>query len=227
MWVARRRGGESAALIADAEGVTEGAVLRATAHAGPFPRPSRQLGRTLASGSDVAVRTEKWVAARRRGVQVQSLADQYGVSHQWVTKCTAGRGPFPAPEVVDEWVRARRTGEPPDRIADRCGAPVTTVRRATRPHGPFPRRGPRLPDGVVGMNELARRVGISHPVLLTWRRAGRLPDPDFRLENGRTLWLEATVTRWLAGTDLQTCPECGARCVGTRQHRALAHRGQV
>lgn len=223
-WVARRQAGESAALIAAGEGFTESEVLRATAYAGPFPRPARQLGRTNALQAEVAARTEDWVAARRRGVPAQDLADRDGVSHQWVTKCTSHRGPFPSQEVVAEWVQARRAGQSLAAIAGRYGAPVAAVRRETRPHGPFTATGPRLPDGVVGMKGLAQRAGISHPVLLQWRRAGRLPPPDFELDSGRVLWLETTAARWLAESDLSVCPDCGARCVSVGQHRAAAHR---
>ena len=86
----------------------------------------------------------------------------------------------PPQEVVAEWVHARRAGQSLAAIAGRYGAPVATVRRETRPHGPFKATGPRLPDGVVGMKGLAQRAGISHPVLLKWRRAGRLPRSRLR-----------------------------------------------
>jgi hypothetical protein len=96
-WLSLRQDGQSAALIAQRVGVAEAAVLRATNPYGPFPRPSRQLGRTVASPEDVQRRTARWVALRRAGVKVSVIAAHEGVTHQIVSRTTGPFGPFPQP----------------------------------------------------------------------------------------------------------------------------------
>lgn len=96
-WLALRRDGQSAALIAQRAGVTEAAVLRVTSPYGPFPRPSRQLGRVVASSEEVKRRTARWVALRRAGVKVSVIAAHEGVTHQIVSRTTGPFGPFPKP----------------------------------------------------------------------------------------------------------------------------------
>ena len=70
-WLARRHAGESAALIAWRAGVSEAAVLKATKAYGPFPRPSRQLGRTTVSDEHHRQRVQAWTDQRRRGRPVR------------------------------------------------------------------------------------------------------------------------------------------------------------
>ena len=129
-------------------------VLRATAYAGPFPRPARQLGRTNTLQAEVAARTEDWVAARRRGVPAQDLADRDGVSHQWVTKCTSHRGPFPSAGGGGR-VGARPPGRSvtgghrrPLRSPGRHGAARDPPARPVQGHRPPPSRRGRRDEGT-------------------------------------------------------------------------------
>lgn len=97
-WLSRRRDGESAALIARRAGVTEAVVLRATNSYGPFPRPTRQLGRVVASEEAVERRTARWVSLRLEGARVSVIAAEEGVTHQIVSRTTLPYGPFPEPD---------------------------------------------------------------------------------------------------------------------------------
>lgn len=223
-WLARRRDGESMALIAWRDGVSEATVKRATAPYGPFPRASRRLGSTITVDTELAKRTQRWVLARRRGQRVTDIARREGVAHQLVSRYTAEEGPYPSEEVVQEWVAHRRAELSVAAIAHQYGAPQALVRRATQPWGPFWAPA-RLPAGVVGAKGIARLAKVSEPTTLRWVRTGRAPAPDFVIGNGRQLWLESTISRWLAESqDLHTCPTCGARCVSLGQHRTAAHR---
>ena len=56
-WLARRRAGESAALIAKRAGVSEAVVRRDTRAYGPFPRPTQQVRRTTVGGDVLTART--------------------------------------------------------------------------------------------------------------------------------------------------------------------------
>lgn len=213
------------ALIAWRDGVSAATVKRATAPYGPFPKASRHLGRTITASTALDERTNRWVRARQRGERVSDIARRERVAHQLVSRYTAEAGPFPSPDVVQEWVQARHAHQSIAAIAAAYGAPTGLVRQATRPWGPFWAPGPRLPAGVVGAKGIARIAGISEPAALGWVRTGRVPDPDFVIGDGRRLWLETTITRWLQEADLATCPDCGARCVSLNQHRAAAHGG--
>lgn len=223
-WLARRRDGESMALIAWRDGVSPQTVKRATAAWGPFPAPSRHLGRTVTASPVLDERTRRWVDARRRGERVTTIARREGVAHQLVSRYTAEAGPFPSEAVVQQWVRARQGGQSIAAIAARYAAPRGLVGQATRPWGPFRPPGPRLPAGVVGGKGISRMAGVSDATGLRWVRTGRVPDPDFVVGNGRPLWLTTTIARWLEEGDLQTCPLCGARCVSLNQHRSAVHR---
>ena len=222
-WLARRRDGESVALIAWRDGVSPDTVKRATAPYGPFVRASRHLGRTITASTALDERTRRWVRARQRGARVSDIARREGVAHQVVSRYTAEAGPFPSPDVVQEWVDARRADRTVEAIAAEYGAPEGLVRRATRAWGPFFSQS-RLPAGVVGVTGIARLAGVSGPAALRWVRTGRVPAADFVIGDGRQLWLETTITRWLGEADLATCPQCGARCLSLGQHRAGAHR---
>lgn len=222
-WLTRRRDGESAALIAWRDGVSEATVLRATRPYGPFPRATRHLGRNTLQQELLDERTARWVAARRRGLSVTQIARAEGVRHQYVSRRTIEYGPYPDPAVVEDWVAARRTGQPIAVIAAEAQVSQTAVRAATQPHGPFRARYTRTPDGVLGVTALANRVGMSEPAVLNWVRAGRVPEPNF-IVGGRRLWLASTIEEWLTVADLAHCPQCGARCLSLGQHRAAAHK---
>lgn len=225
-WLARRRDGESSTLIAWRDGVTPETVRRATAPYGPFPRPSRHVGRTVTAGTQLDERTRRWVRARQRGQRVTDIARADQVTHQQVSRYTAEHGPFPSEDVVREWVTARRSGATIPAVARQYQAPEAVVARQTRPFGPYrPAGRPRLPDGVVGVHGIATMAGMSDPAAIRWVRAGRVPEPDFVVGDGHRLWLASTIRRWLDESDLATCPQCGARCVSLSRHHAGAHRG--
>ena len=179
-WLARRRAGESSALIARRAGVSEATV--ATKAYGPFPRPSQQVNRTTLSDDMLTDRAARWVQARRRGRTTTDIARDDGVSHQAVSQANRDRGPYPAPEVVDSWADARRAGRTIAAIADEHGVDVSVVRRETAKQGPFRMPGARLPDGVLGVSAVAARAGVSSPTALRWRATGRLAET--RLRNG-------------------------------------------
>lgn len=223
-WLARRRDGESVALIAARDGVGARTVKRATDPYGPFPVASQHRGRSVADAAAVRERTARWVLARQRGQRVADIAAREGVAHQRVSWYTKGAGPFPSPAVVDQWVAARVAGRTLAAIAQEFGAASVVVSGATRAFGPFRPPGPRLPDGLVGPGGIAALAGVSGPTALRGVRTGRVPAPDFVVGDGRKLWLDGTITRWLDSADLATCPTCGARCVRLAAHRAAAHR---
>jgi predicted DNA-binding transcriptional regulator AlpA len=222
-WLARRRDGESAALIAWRDGVSTDTVLRATKPYGPSPRATRHLGRTHLSPGILDERTARWVADRRRGLTVTKIAKAEGVRHQYVSRHTIEYGPYPDPAVAEDWVAARKSGQSVSAIADTAGVSETVVRAATKPYGPFRARFTRTPDGVLGVTAIARQVGMSEPAVLRWVRAGRLPEPNF-IAGGRRLWLASTIETWLVTSGLAKCPQCGARCLSLGQHLAAAHR---
>ena len=222
-WLSRRRDGESATLIAWRDGVSPETVRRATSPYGPFPRPSRHLGRTITAGPALDDRTRRWVQARQRGQRVRDIAAREGVAHQIVSRYTAEAGPFPSAEVVQQWVEARRSGRTLAELALEYQAPEAVIAKQTRPWGPFWRTGPRLPEGVVGVNGIAAMAGVSDPTAVRWAQTGRVPEPDFVVGRGHKLWLASTISRWLDSSDLATCPDCGARCVSLNHHRSGAH----
>ena len=224
-WLARRHAGESVGLIAQHAGVSESAVMTATRAYGPFPRPTQLVNnRTMVAEGLLAARAAAWIQARQRGQSVTSIASAAGVSHQWVSKATAGHGPYPSAQVVEEWADARRAGKSVDEIAATYGVLAATVRRCTAPFGPFYARGPRLPLGVMNVSAIARRAGVSKPTVLRWQATGRLPECDFTTARGRSLWLSATIETWLSTSQaLSTCPVCGARCVSVPHHTAEVH----
>lgn len=144
-WLARRHEGESAALIAYRAGVSEAVVRHATKAFGPFPRPTQQLNRSSVD-HDLRGRAARWVEARRRGLAPTAIARGEGVSHQLVSRATAGYGPYPAREVVEAWADARRVGESVEAIAVAYDVRASVIRRHTAPFGPF-WAGPTLPEG--------------------------------------------------------------------------------
>ena len=208
------------ALIAHRAGVTPETIAHATKRYGPFPRPTQHLGRTLTSEAALDEQTRRWVQQRREGRMVTDIARDAGTSHQRVSLATIDYGPFPTPTVVTAWVHARRSGRTVAAIAQEWTVRPATVRNATRPHGPYSPPGPRLPDGVLGVSGIATLAGVTSPTATRWVTHGVVPDPDFVTALGRPLWLQHTVTQWLATTDtLATCPDCGARCISVGHHR--------
>ena len=224
-WLARRHAGESAALIASRAGVSEATVLSATKAYGPFPRPSHQLGRTTVSDEHHRQRVQDWVEQRRRGSTATEIALEYGVFHQIVSRSTLGHGPFPSEDTVAAWVEARRQRRTLHKIGQEYRVPPHRIGHRTAASGPFPPpvRKPRLPEGLLGIAAIADRVGLASPAVLRWRAAGGLPSPDFVTARGRELWLATTIERWLKDTDLQTCPQCGARTRSVAKHTTARH----
>ncbi len=108
----------------------------------------------------VAERTRRWIGARQRGTTVAEIAPAEGVSHQLVSRLTVELGPFPWPEVVTAWVEGRRRSRTLAAIAAEHGVRPAVVRRETAAYGPFPFPGAKLPEGVLGVKGLARRVGM-------------------------------------------------------------------
>ena len=190
-WLARRHAGESAALIAWRGGVSETTVLNATKAYGPFPRPSRQLGRTTVSDEHHRQRVQAWTDQRRRGRTTTEIAHEYCVSHQIVSRATLGHGPFPSEDTVAAWVTARRQRRSLREISREYQVPPNRVGHHTAASGPFvaPLGVRLLPEGLLGIAAIADRVGLASPAVLRWRAAGRLPPPDFVTANGRQLWL--------------------------------------
>lgn len=223
-WLARRRDGESIALIAWRDEVPPQLVRRATERFGPFPRATQHLGRTQMLSEVAGERTRRWIRARQRGQRVMQIAADDGVSHQLVSEATVEHGPFPSEEVVREWVEARHAGHPAATIAAEYRTTTHKVRRATRPFGPFRSRGPAVPDGLLGIQRISERLGVSTAAVQGWAREGLLPPPDFVTARGRRIWQERTIEQWLSGQDLERCPACGALALNVRQHSALAHR---
>lgn len=224
-WLSLRRDGDSPALIAHRAGVPVSAVTRATDPYGPFPRPTRQLGRVVAPEDVVDRRVARWVRLRRAGMRVTAIAAQEGVFHQIVSKATLPFGPYPEPhppeEAIQRWVKERKTGIPATVIAAVAGVSVDLVRRSTQPYGPFPAGGSRIPAGWVGASGAATLAGVSHPTILRWIDIGFMPPADVVTGTGRFLWCEATITTWLNIAPLQTCPTCGAKL-----KRPTAHSSQ-
>jgi len=224
-WLARRHAGESSALIAWRAGVSETTVVNATKAYGPFPRPSRQLGRTTVSDEQSRQRVQAWTDQRRRGRTTTEIAHEYGVSHQIVSRATLGHGPFPSDDTVAAWVAARLQRRTLHEISQEYQVPPSRIGHHTAASGPFP--APlgtrRLPEGLLGVAAIAGRVGLASPAVLRWRAAGRLPPPDFVTARGRELWLTTTIDQWLQATDLQTCPQCGARTRSVAKHSKARH----
>lgn len=214
-WLSLRRDGESVALIAHRAGVSVAAVARATDPFGPFPRPSRQLGRVIVDEAAVTARTKRWMRMRQDGVGVMDIAASEQVAHQVVSKATVLFGPYPRPRrrldegALEQWVHDRHAGIPVATIAAVAGVSAAKVRRVTQPHGPFPSAGHRLPQGVVGVSGLARLLGVSAPTITRWRTTGFLPQPDIVTKTDRVLWHEATIGAWRQTTPLSVCPTCG------------------
>ena len=214
-WLSLRHDGDSPALIAHRAGVPVTAVIRVTDPYGPFPRPTRQLGRVIAPEDVVDRRVARWVQLRRDGMRVTAIAEQEGVFHQVVSKSTLPYGPFPRPHpphaTTERWVAERRAGIPATVIAAVAGVSVDLVGRSTRPHGPFPAGGSRIPAGWVGASGAANLAGVSHPTILRWIDIGFTPPADVVTGTGRRLWRASTITTWLETAPLHECPTCGAK----------------
>lgn len=195
-WLARRRDGEAPALIAWRAGVSDKAVRRATDPFGPFPRPTRQLGRRHLLEQELTERSLRWVVRRRAGERVVDIARAEGVSHQLVSRATIEHGPFP-PHDIDhgtqtEWVRLRHDGWTLGATARHTGATRHQVAFSTKDHGPYPARGPRLPPGLIGVSDVARRLGVPRTTALRQIDQGLIPEPDFVTHAGRRIWLSSS-----------------------------------
>lgn len=228
-WLSRRRAGESAVLIAQRAGVDAETVRHATNPYGPFPRATQHLGRTQLSDDVLSARERRWVAARRRGMTVKEISEAEGVQHRIISRATVEHGPFPAHEVVEDWAEARRSGQTLTEVAQAAGVREGVVRVATRPYGPFrANQGAKTPDGLETLETIAKRCKVAPVTVLQWRKAQRLPAPDFVTARGRLVWLSATIDRWLEspGGPHQTCSICGARCWSVSRHVGHVHRNR-
>jgi len=78
----------------------------------------------------------------------------------------------------------------------------------------------------MGITAVAARIGLKYLSVLRWRSNGRLPHPDFVTAKGRELWLAGTIEAWLETADLETCPDCGARCLSVARHATMAHQAR-
>ncbi len=218
-WLARRRAGESVALIAQRAGVSEWAVSKATGRFGPFPQPDQQLGRTYLASVLLEERRARWVSDRRRGVRVREIAVRDQVSHQSVTRATRGWGPFPAREAVEAWVEARHQKRSIAAIAEEFGILTSVVKRLTHPYGPFPRPASTSVEGVETIESISRRIGLSDSVVRTKRHL--LPEPDWVTAKGRPVWLPSTIDKWLAAAPPEHCETCGASPPSECRHTPL------
>lgn len=219
-WLARRRAGESIALVARRAGVSEWEVEKATKRFGPFPAPDRQLGRTYLSSVLLEERRQRWIHDRRRGVRVKDIAERDHVNRQTVTRATRGYGPYPSREHVDAWVEARRQGRALWEIAQEFGIRPAVVQRMTRPHGPFVRPSTRTPEGLETRESIARRTGVSNSAVGNWTH---LPEPDWITAAGRPVWLSTTIDRWLDTDALAKCQICSARPLDLAIHMGQQH----
>jgi len=52
---------------------------------------------------------------------------------------------------------------------------------------------------IVGISEIADRLGVKRQTVDMWRSTGQLPAPDYSVSN-RPAWDWATVARWRAAT---------------------------
>ena len=120
---------------------------------------------------------------------------------------------------------ARRERRTLHQISQEYQVPPRRIGHRTAASGPFaqPAVSPRLPEGLLGIAAIAARVGLASPAVLRWRAAGHLPPPDFVTASGRQLWLATTIEQWLKDTDLQTCPQCGARTRSVAKHAKARH----
>jgi len=51
-------------------------------------------------------------------------------------------------------------------------------------------------EPLLSLADLARMLGVGRRTLHTWRAAGHLPEPDFKI--GQTLrWRRKTIERWI------------------------------
>ena len=148
-WLARRRDGESVALIAWRDGVSQGRVRRVTDPFGPFPRAHVQLGRThFNRDSWTLVPTDGFRPVDEDRASPGSPTPT-GVANQIVSRSTAGLGLYPGDDVIQQWVTARRNGQTLASMAAEYVITAARVSSATRLHGPFSTPGPRLPPRIV------------------------------------------------------------------------------
>ncbi len=91
-----------------------------------------------------------------------------------------------------EWVTLRRDGWTLRAIAEAAGVPPQQVAFSTKGHGPYPNPGAVLPPGVIGVSEVARRLGVTRRTAIRKIDQGLVPQPDFVTRAGRRLWLSST-----------------------------------
>lgn len=55
------------------------------------------------------------------------------------------------------------------------------------------------PPGLVGMVEIADRLGVLNATVHSWHHTGKLPEPDYEL-SGRPVWRWKAVEAWAKKT---------------------------
>ena len=170
-------------------------------------------------------RATAWAAERRKGIATSEIARREGVCHQWVSRVTKPYGPFPragtpTAETVEEWVAARQAGKSAQRVARDHGVHPARVRQATDTYGPFTRQ--LVIDGWLTLSGVAERQRVPTPTICHWLASGFLPSPV--VQGSRRLWAVEDFNDWLAGADLETCPQCGAMTRSQSRHMGAVHR---
>lgn len=218
-WLQRRAAGEHVTAIAAGAGVSAETIRRATNPWGPFPRTAKQ--------ARIKALRDTWVQLRREGVSTAEIARRHGVSRKTVATTTADDGPYPqpgtlTPDPTTDWVTARRAGISVAAIAAAAAVPTRRVANATRPYGPYPHPPkPPLPDGVVGLSDLARQLGVTSPTVTSWVSRGYLPPPDFTTRRGRRLWLANNIAARLPHSGLRQCHVCDAWTRQLARHQTM------
>lgn len=169
-----------------------------------------------------------WAERRRAGESTMAIAEQAGVCHQWVSRVTKPFGPFPRAgtptnETVRKWVAARQRRISLAQLSREYGVTARRISAATKPDGPFPTPRHRKPN-LVGVQDIARLLGVSEPTVHRWRRMGFLLEHTDLDGHGRQSWDLEVLEAWIEDVGLPTCPDCGARPLQLRMHRARAHR---
>lgn len=226
-WADRRFAGENVRDIARSAGVGRSTVVRATHPFGPYP----QLVELDGNQVELEVIHARWVARRRAGESISSIARTDQASPATIKKFTAHFGPFPPPRRrttwnTDQqwrWTQLRRTGHSTTRIATNENVSDSVVQNATRNSGPYPRPTSRHPD-LLSLTDLTALTGIAAPSVYGWWRRHLLPDPVTTGNVGQLLWERHVLQDW-CDTNLDTCPQCGAQALSLQRH--ISHRHQI